>query len=179
MLCSLSVGGAPAVSFSRRVNKLRALCSRRHRSPWPVTFPATNWPSAKGQTSGLLLRPSPAPSHPPFVHVSPHCYLPHLSHIPVFHLSSPNVSAAPSVSPLPSFLLFHFIFSFPLSPSLSACQSCLQPCIMSWTELLWVWSRSGSGSTRLITENTPVCPASSSLSSSASLYSQGLYGVSM
>lgn len=116
MLCSLSVGGAPAVSFSRRVNKLRALCSRRHRSLWPVTLPTTNWPSAKGQTSAPLPRPSPAPSHPLFEHASPRCYLPHLSHIPVFHLLSLNVSVAPSGSSVPSFLFFHFIFSSLLLP---------------------------------------------------------------
>ncbi len=83
---------------------------------------------------------------------------------------------------LPSFHFSSFISSSPLffcRPPTSVCQSCLQPCIISWTELLQVWSRSGSGSTRLITENTPVSPASSSFSSSASLYSRGLYGVSV
>lgn len=124
MLCSLSVGGAPAVSSSRGVNKLRALHGRRHGPPWPVTLPAANWPSAKGQTSVLLLRPSPAPPHPLFVPVSPHRYLPRPSRIPVFHLLCLNVSV---LSSLPSFLFLSFISSSPLvfrRPPLSAKAVC-------------------------------------------------------
>lgn len=151
MLSGLSVGGASAVSFSVRVNKLRSLCSRRHSSLWPVTLPQTNWPPAKGHTSPLLLlRPSPAPSHPVFVHASP-------SPLPSSSDAYPCLSSvALSASSLPSFLVFIscllLLSSFAV-PS-SACQSCLQPCIISWTELLWVWSRSGSDSPWLITENT-------------------------
>lgn len=150
MLCCLSFWGASAVSFSRWVNRLRALCSHRHRSPRPVSLPTTNWPSAKGQTSALLLCPSPAPFHPLFVHFSPHCYLRHPSHIPLSPAVSKRVIAS-SISSLPSSLWLSFVSSSPLffcRPSLS-CQCCLQPCIINWTKLLWVWPRSGSGSTRL------------------------------
>lgn len=184
MLSGLSVGGVPAVSFSIRVNKLRALCSRRHSSPWPVLLSPTlidHRPKDKPHPFCCIPPPLPLilslcmPSPLP-----PRHYLPHLMHLPVFHLLSLNVSVASSVSSLPSFLSFSFMSSSSLlfCHTPSACQSCLQPCIISWTELLWVWSRSGSGSTRLITENTPVCPASS-FSSAPSLYSQGLFRVNM
>ena len=155
--------GAPAVSFRSRVNKLRALRSRRHWSPWPVTLPPANWPSAKGQTSALLPRPSPAPSHPLFVRAClpspPH--LPHHSRIPVFNLLlAKRVSRSVSIFPsrhLLGFLSLHLHFSRLLAHP-AVCPSCLQTRIISWTELRWIWSRSGSGSTRLITVNLSVLP---------------------
>lgn len=120
MFSSLGGGGSPAVSFRTRVNKLRALCSRRHRSTWPFTLPTTNWPSAKGQTSPLLLLPSPTPSHPLFVLVS--SPLPSSS-LPFICLPQ-TMSLTLSQSSTHLFVFFHFVFSFSLSalrvPELSA-----------------------------------------------------------
>lgn len=113
-----------AVSFSRRVNKLRAFCSRSHRSPWPFTLPTTNWPSTKGQTSPLLLHPSPAPSHPLFVLLSPFtatCFVPP---VPPCLSSAFSRHVTYLVSIFSSFVLFHFPHLFFCRPALSARAAC-------------------------------------------------------
>lgn len=122
MLGSVHVGGASAVSSSRRVNKLRALSRHTHGSLWPVTL-TDRQPKDEPQRPFCCIPP-------PLLFSISFCTYPLRATFSIPHMFHLLFNCV-----VPSFWTFFvLIFSSLLYPLAYVC--CLQPCIISWSKRL-------------------------------------------